>query len=987
MASQVNAGEIRARLSLDTKDFKNKMQDARGQMQGMRGQAGATAMAMQGIATASAVVGTAVVGAIGASVKVAADFEQSMARVKAISGATEGEFAQLEDKAKELGATTAFSASQASEGMSYLAMAGFKANQIIGSMPSVLNLASASQMDLGRSADIVSNIMTGFGLTADDTGMAVDVLVQTMTTANTDLEQLGLAMKYVAPVANALGIDINDTATAIAFMSNAGIQGSNAGTALRASLLQLAKPTGQAEDAISELGLQIKNSSGEMKPLPELIGHINEKMGGLTKAQKTAYASMLVGTEASAGFIAMLEQGEDKFKSYSDTLEQSGGRAEEVARIQRDTLKGAIDELTSALEGLGIAVGTTFLPALTSMTKEFTNVVSSLNEVNPELISLGLKVVGLASGFGLALGAVSKFRDVMKVLNVVKNITPMGRLLSIATLLAPAIYGTVEAVKQSSDADATSYEKMTKKADAMSTQIDRYSELREKATLTNEEIGLFMDLQDRLATETSESGISVIKQQMEALQEKSGLSNDELSEMLGLNDDLISQNPQVIGAITDEGNALITKLDTLRGINDEQRESLKVELEQQKRRAGKEAQDNIKAYNDELSKQKEIVTELNGIVLYEAGIRDKIKKLEQEKTQAIKDGADAQSPLVMGIENRIGVLGQELEAIYQNKDATYSQLIEQNKVVDSAREELNKHNEIYNKLKAIELARVGVTSEAGREVQAIERAIEKQQELLDTKRQEFEQSGGITIEEQKQLNKIAEKLGLLQGVKNKVGEIQNEQDKVNDEIEDGTKKSRNLNEVLSEDVAKDFKFTGDPYGDAVRIHEKSKEMVRKFVNIDDNGKADDLNWSLGKTITKSVNVIQSFFGGGKRHGGGTVHELPKYHNGGNVAMDTRQSFRQVNRPKFDEVDVRLLRNEMVLTQAQQANLFSMVDTFSEITKRAMLGGTGGSQGGGDVNVTVKVDALHVREEADVKRIAQELERLAKISKRAKGGLI
>jgi TP901 family phage tail tape measure protein len=215
-------GEIKAKLTLDAKNFKKGMDDAKNQMDSTTKKSHELKRSMTAIQTAALAIGGAVVAGIGGSVAVAATFEQAMARVAAVSGATGDDFESLKNIAEEMGAQTEWSATQAAEALTYLSMAGFKVQDQIKSLPAVLALASSAQIDLGRSADIVSNIMTGFGISADETGHAVDVLVKTMTTANTDLPQLGDAMKFVAPVAKSLGLSIEETAAAVAKMSDAG---------------------------------------------------------------------------------------------------------------------------------------------------------------------------------------------------------------------------------------------------------------------------------------------------------------------------------------------------------------------------------------------------------------------------------------------------------------------------------------------------------------------------------------------------------------------------------------------------------------------------------------------------------------------------------------------------------------------------------------------------------------------------------------------
>src|SRR5690606_25493246 len=195
------------------------------------------------------------------------DFQAGMNQVRAVSGATGDELAALETQAKELGRTTQFSASEAADGMGYLAMAGFEANEILGSMPSVLQLAAAAQMDLGRAADITSNILTGYGMEVDELGHANDVLVNAMTRANVDLTMLGESFKYVGPVAKSAGVTFEESAAAIGLLGNAGIQGSMAGTALRGAISRLLNPTGEAARTLERLGVNAVTSSGELRPL------------------------------------------------------------------------------------------------------------------------------------------------------------------------------------------------------------------------------------------------------------------------------------------------------------------------------------------------------------------------------------------------------------------------------------------------------------------------------------------------------------------------------------------------------------------------------------------------------------------------------------------------------------------------------------------------------------------------------------------------
>lgn len=218
--------------------------------------ASAASKEIKALGMAYAGLAVAMAGIITKSVQTAAQFEQSMAKVRAITQATNEDFAKLQNQAIELGASTVFSASQAADAQSFLAMAGFEVNEIMAAMPGVLNLAAAGQMEIGRTADIASNILTGFGLKAEETTRVVDVMAKAMTSSNTNIEQLGHAMKYVAPVAAAVGVDIETAAAAVGRLSDAGIQGEMAGTSLRAILLRLVNPVGEAADVMDKLGIK-----------------------------------------------------------------------------------------------------------------------------------------------------------------------------------------------------------------------------------------------------------------------------------------------------------------------------------------------------------------------------------------------------------------------------------------------------------------------------------------------------------------------------------------------------------------------------------------------------------------------------------------------------------------------------------------------------------------------------------------------------------
>lgn len=293
-----------------------------------------------------------------------ANFEQEMARVRAISGATAEEYKLLEDSARALGRDTVFSATEAAEGMKYLAMAGWETNQIVAAMPGMLNLAAAGAIDLGETADIVSDTMTGFGLSAEQAMHVADVFAETVTSTNTDVAMMGESMKYVAPVAKQFGATMEQTAAMTGLMAQAGVKASQAGTSLRSGLLRLADPRARAEMQLEKLGLSFTEISGDMKDVQQIIREVSASFVDLSESERLAAAQRIFGVEAATGWLALLDQGPDALDAMVAQLENSDGASQAMADIMVDTLLGNLKLMASYAQDAMIEVGLAMRDAL-----------------------------------------------------------------------------------------------------------------------------------------------------------------------------------------------------------------------------------------------------------------------------------------------------------------------------------------------------------------------------------------------------------------------------------------------------------------------------------------------------------------------------------------------------------------------------------------------------------------------------------------------
>ena len=328
--------------------------DASGIEGGLKKLGSITTKGLKVATTAITGTATALGGISTAAVKIGSDFEAQMSRVKAISGATGEEFEKLKKQAIQLGADTAFSASEAAQGMENLAAAGFTTSEIMDAMPGMLNLAAASGEDLASSADIAASTLRGFGLEASDAAHVADVLAENANRTNSSVSETGEAMKYVAPLARAAGISLEETAAAIGIMANAGIQGSQAGTTLRGAISRLSKPTDAMTAAMEELGISFYDSEGKMKSLSDQVGMMRKAMSGMTDEQKNNYLVTLYGQEALSGMLALINEGEDELMSLTEAYKACDGSAEAAAETMQDNLKGAIEQLSGSAESLGI---------------------------------------------------------------------------------------------------------------------------------------------------------------------------------------------------------------------------------------------------------------------------------------------------------------------------------------------------------------------------------------------------------------------------------------------------------------------------------------------------------------------------------------------------------------------------------------------------------------------------------------------------------
>ena len=363
-------------------------------------------------------ISTAVGGLGIAAVKTAADFDSAMSQVAAVSGATGDDLQSLRDKAREMGEKTKFSASEAAQAMNYMAMAGWKSKDMISGIDGIMNLAAASGEDLATTSDIVTDALTAFGLSAADSGHFADILAAASSNANTNVSMMGETFKYCAPIAGALGFSAEDTAEAIGLMANAGIKSSQAGTALRTIMNNLAGEVKISGQAIGDVTIATTNADGSMRSLSDILADCRVAFGGLTESEKAQAAESLVGKNAMSGFLALMNAAPADIEKLSGAIDNCDGTAEKMAATMQDNLMGQLTILKSQLEELAISFGEMLMPAIRNIVtkiQEFVDKLNGMDEGTREMVlKIGLLVAALGPFLVILGTTIAKIGTAMK---------------------------------------------------------------------------------------------------------------------------------------------------------------------------------------------------------------------------------------------------------------------------------------------------------------------------------------------------------------------------------------------------------------------------------------------------------------------------------------------------------------------------------------------------------------------------------------------
>ncbi|WP_330948900.1 phage tail tape measure protein [Virgibacillus sp. MG-45] len=738
----------------------------------------------------------------GAAVKTGIDFESGMSKVGAVSGASAKQMKVLEAKAREMGASTVFSAKEASDAFYYMSLAGWKAEDMVDGIGGTMDLAAASGEDLASVSDILTDGLTAFGLAAKDSGRMADVLAAASSNANTDVRGLGAAFKYAAPVAGALGYTIEDTSKAIGLMANAGIKGEKAGTALRTMMTNLSKPTKSMNKEMKKYGIALTDSKGNMKAFDSVMLDLRKNLGKLDKQQQASAAATIFGKEAMSGALAIINASEKDYKKLTKAIKDSEGVAGDMADTMQDNLAGSLKELRSKMEDLFITGYKNLRPTLDNLiegAKDLTDWFAKLSPKTQEnivkfgllaaaagpVLSLTGKLTFGIGGLMQGMGALSKTIGVASGKGLLGRIGlmgvssgPVGIAIGTVATLGAGIYALSKATGDSVVEVQKGIEKRREEIDSLDKTIEAYEKLRNKNELTKDEMLRYMDVLAELKEAKSDEAIKNLTTEQEDLLKKSGLTNKEMEKFLELNDYIIEKSPNVVKAVSEQGKAYADQLDELKELNRLERERLTDETYQA-------ITEELKEQKENLAEQKELQSELDTLeknrtkeIEKKLGFHDRIREIDLEVAdlQTNKIGATSEElEIIKEKEDFLRIERQGLKNVIEDKDIIIAKTEKEIKEKQKSLEETNKELEAFDDLLAdyaqMILYEQGIVSEKGKANEAI-LAEQKNIDTAKKKLQEMKEAGkGNTTEYQEQNDKIREQQRKLDQAREKLEEM------------------------------------------------------------------------------------------------------------------------------------------------------------------------------------------------------------------------
>lgn len=939
----------------ESEDFGGKSKEAINQLAGVLASAG-VAKAVEAIATA-----------LLECVKAFGEFESQMSTVQAISGASGTQMAALAEKAKYMGATTSFTATEAGQALEYMAMAGWKTNEMMDGLEGIMHLAAASGEDLGATSDIVTDALTAFGLAASDSARFADVLAAASSNANTNVGMMGETFKYAAPVAGSLGYSIEDTALAIGLMANSGIKGTQAGTALRSVFSRLASDAGATKTQLGalgvlteRLGVQFYNLDGSTRALNDVLVDSRAAWAGLSAEEQIFYGKTIAGTEAMSGWLALMNAGEADFQKLSLAINNSSGAAKEMSEIKLDNLSGQMTLLGSAADGLKIAIGEQLAPALSDLAEVGTDTLTWATEFTNENKLVGPAIVGVMTAIGALTAGVTLYTYKAELaiaktalLNAVMNANPAVFLISAMAGLAVAI-GTY--VAAADDAD----EKTQDFTDSLKDSRDAY-----------EDLSVSMADQRRNNRAMASSLLDLLK-----VEEKSALQKDQIEQKVAKLNEAV---PGLNLAYDREADALI-------GVTEAELKSM---LAREEAQAQYEAQ--VSRLNELDTERAEIASRLKEarLALNEAeaagtGNTRELQNTIKELTAAQEEN-ERQTAALEEASSAYGEAQAQAAAKSQEMQTRVQELTDQMAALDEAHQ------------KSMEAARANLERQMGL-FEDLDASVDVSiNDMIESLKKQEEATNSYADNIRK-----AMELGVDKGLIQKLSDGSEESARILAEIvSSGNEEIDNLNDAFGrvEEGRTAFSHVIDELENdySNKMDEITRKMNESIEELNQSEKA----WTVGEnniqglingTFSKTGALIAAYSKMGKDAINAYKKEVDSHSPSKKFEQQGRFDIQGLIRGVEEEknnLDAAYKELAQTALQSMERGLPSTLveppSTAAQDRQTAAIIAAVSSRGEDMGGITIHIDKLEARDESTVKRIAQELYYMVQRENRSRGG--
>jgi TP901 family phage tail tape measure protein len=824
-----------------------------------------------------------IVGMGALMLKTGMDFESSLSNVQAVSGATGDELALLEAKAREMGAQTSKSASEAADGLGYMALAGWDTQQMIEGLEPVLRLSEAANIDLGRASDLVTDSMSALQIEVKDLPQYLDNIAEASRSSNTSIDQLMQA--YVTAGGNLaqFNVPLDESTALLGLLANRGLKGSEAGRALNAIMVNLTSGTGQAGKALEDLNISAFDADGQFIGLEETLRLVKDRTKDMTDEQRAQYISMIAGKEHLKSFQGLLAGLDDEYVDLKGSVSDANGALDEMATTMQDNARGNVARLKSAFEELSIQFSAHMLPAFTSLTEKAMDLVQWFSElddgtketivqmgvlaaaVGPAAVVLGnltTTIGGVVGAAGKLAGAIAAKGGLVAALGALAN--PVTLTIAGVAAVAGGIYLWNKRSKEAAEINLDVANSLLEQQASLQDITEVYEDLRRRSGLTTDQIGELLDIQHRMENESDPGKLADLEKAYQKIADESGLSREEIDHLLDANNRIIDQTPEVEQSFTERGNAVVESTEKIHEQIEALGELALIELQDERRVAlEKEAElrETLKEKTEELTQNLEDRNKL--IELEEMGLEEVQKLLDknlekqndvnttyEEREELWKEEGYYNTVLQGKVDETLGTLKEQRETIREKISDTEEELAEIEKIDDA--------------IASVYLQQLGV-NEVGKEgiIIAEERLKELRKER-DAVKEKLDAEGDVSGEMQKHLDDLDSRIGKHESVLEKIGdETRLASDLLNKEerrerlielqgLANGKVYERMQEIRTGQDKINDFIRIGT--GEAEKMNEKLGKDIKKDVDVDDGGTAKEISDEASKSEEKKVTL-------------------------------------------------------------------------------------------------------------------------------------